>query len=71
MSVVDNASATNEALESIKESQNTDRKRALAKVYGLLIKLADETENPPAMLEVISPKKEDPAEQNLIQLTLL
>jgi hypothetical protein len=69
--VEDHTIVPTEALQAIQASQTTERKRVLAKVYALLIKLADETENQPATPEVASAKEDHLAESNLVQLTLL
>jgi hypothetical protein len=69
--VQDNVIDARGTLKAIQESQDSERKRALAKVYALLVKLADETDNRSAITEHLNAEIEPLPEQGLIQLTLL
>jgi hypothetical protein len=51
--------------------QNAERRYALAKVYGLLIRLAEEAEYQTALPETITSEKEESMEPTPAQLVLL
>ena len=48
-----------------------NRKRVLAKVYGLLIRLADEMDEPTIVLDIVGDENEKIMEASPVQLELL